>query len=308
MNLKGKTILVTGGAGFIGSALCHKLYKESNIIALDHFSRGKESNLSGIKDEIEIIKADICNIDTIREPIKRSDIIFHLAALDDRLQCRLDFNRTYNINVNGTLNILSCIDNIEKFIYASSVMVYGETLYLPIDELHPLNGLDSYASSKIISEQLTRSFNYLYNLPYTIVRISNTYGIRQDTTALIPTLILQGLKENKIILNNSKVLRDLLYIDDCVNGLIEIAKRDSTYGETINLGTGIGTTTSEVADILCEKLGIEYSNLNKQLPISSRLVLNITKLKSLTKWKPTINIKEGLISTLNWIKEEYDNK
>ena len=159
--------------------------------------------------------------------------------------------------------MLSLCSDVERVILASSTGVYGESRYLPMDEAHPLDGYEPYAVTKIAAEYLCRAFHFNQKVPYTTIRNCNTFGPRQAQSSLIPTLIIEALTKKQIEVWTPGVVRDLQYIDDCVGAFIKVAESDSTLGETVNLGTGRGITTGEVADMICEYLQISWIDLKK---------------------------------------------
>ena len=302
--IEDKTVCVTGAAGFIGSSLCRGLLKKgANIIALDKFSGWQRDNLKEIEKDIEIVRADITDINSLRDPISRSQIVFHLAAIDNRVTCRENFPLVFDVNIKGTFNVASLCSNLDKMVYMSSNMVYGEQRYLPIDENHPLDGRDPYAVSKITSEYLFKAFDFIQDLPYTIVRNFNTFGPRQNIESLIPSIIMEGLTKDQIDVWTPSVLRDFQYVEDCTDALIEIVESDSTLHEIVNLGSGRGTTTGELANIVCEYLNTSWVDLKKPAPESSKFVSDITKIQALTKWKPRMTLEEGLRRTIDYYRE-----
>lgn len=305
MNLSNKTILVTGGAGFIGTYLCKKLADmHANVIAVDRLSEYKRNPFD---DNITLVKSDVRSISDYKEYIDESDVVFHLAALDNRQFCLTEANETLSVNTQGTSNLISHCKDIERFIFTSSIMVYGESLYLPVDELHPLNGYEPYAVSKICSEHIIKMHNYLNKIPYTITRLSFVYGPGKSDTSLIPSMILQGYKEKKIDVWCSDTIRDYLYVEDCVDGLIKLAESDEAVNKTVNLGTGIQSSTLQLAQILSKILGVEYYELHKKKPIGHQLVFNINKLKELISWDPDTSLEEGLSNVVDYYKDmKYD--
>jgi len=303
MKLENSTVCVTGAAGFIGSALCAELInKGCHVIALDNFSYGHDSNIEEIKDKLEIVKADVRDIDSLKKHIKKSQIIFHLAAIDDRKTCQKNFSVAFDINTKGTANILSLCSKVDRVIFLSSNMVYGESKYLPIDEKHPLDGFEPYAVTKIACEYLFRAYNFLNNIPFTVIRNFNTFGPKQSQRSMIPTLIIEALTKKEIEVWTPGVVRDFQYVDNCIDALIKVVESESTRGETINLGSGKGITTGEITAIICKYLNTTWVNLKKPTPVSNKLICDIRKIKALTDWKPKIALEEGLKKTIEYYK------
>ena len=298
-----QTVCVTGAAGFLGSKLCRELaYRGSNVIAIDNFAIGERGCLSEIENKIEIIKADIRDKDSMKEYINKSDTIFHLAAIDDRKACQKDYELAFNVNVKGTANILSLCSSMQRFIYMSSNMVYGEARYLPIDELHPLDGYEPYATTKISSEYLCKGYNFTNEVSYTIVRNFNTFGPGQNKSSLIPTLIVEGLKNNKIEVWAADTVRDFQYIDNCIDGLVSIAESEALVGETLNLACGYGITIGEITDMICMYIDAKRIDIKKPNPISHKSIGNITKLKSMLDWEPKVSLEKAVERTIDYYR------
>ena len=306
MKLEGKTVCVTGGSGFIGHHLCRALLpKCEKVIALDDFSVGQKERLDDIAGDVEVVMVDIRDREKLKEPITKSQVVFALAAIANPRTCQADFNHTFEVNILGTSNILShCID-VERVVFPSSIMVYGEPRYLPIDDLHPTNARDCYSSSKLMCEQLCKVYNHMYQIPYTIVRNCNIFGPGQDSDYLIPTLILQGLNTGKIEIWDPRTIRDFLYVDNCVDAYIEIVESESTTSETMNLGSGQGIAAGELAEIVCQNLNATWVDVKKPAPVSSKLIGDIGKIKALTGWEPKVTLDEGLNRTIDYFKSVF---
>jgi nucleoside-diphosphate-sugar epimerase len=177
-------------------------------------------------------------------------------------------------------------------------MVYGEPAILPVGEDAPVNSLEPYAASKIASEIICRSYEFMRKIPVTIVRNFNTYGPGQSISSLIPSIINEGLYKSKIEVWSSETLRDFLYVEDCVNALVEIIKCEKTKGETYNLGTGIGTTTGELVKLIAKELNVPWIDLKKPLPIGARFICDNSRIIEQTNWKPLIPLIDGIRITI----------
>lgn len=301
--IRGKTVCVTGAAGFLGSSLCLELVaRKCQVIALDNFKIGDRRNLKEIEDRVEIVTADVRDLDALKEHIRKSQIIFHLAGIDNRKSCQKNFELAFDVNIRGTFNVLSLCSNVERVVFTSSNMVYGESRYLPIDEKHPLDGYEPYAVTKIACEYLFKAYDFIQSLPFTIVRNFNTFGPRQSPSSLIPTLIIEGLTKKQIEIWTTDVVRDFQYVDNCIDALIKVAESESTVGETVNLGTGRGITLGEVADMVSSYLHTTWVDLKKSPPVSHKHISDITKIKQLTGWEPKVNFEEGLQRTFEYYK------
>ena len=315
MNLKGKKVLVTGAAGFIGSHLVEHLLEEGAIIKafvyynsfnswgwLDSFSQEK-------LNKIEIFTGDIRDPNGVRTAVQGSDIVFHLAALIAIPFSYHSPDSYVDTNVKGTLNVLqACKDFcIEKLLVTSTSEVYGTALYAPIDEKHPKQGQSPYSATKIGADHMAESFYRSFDLPVTIVRPFNTFGPRQSARAVIPTIIAQlasGLDEIK--LGALSPTRDLLFVKDTAQGFVEIALSDKVIGQEIQIATNeeisIGDLAQSIIDIMNPgaKILSDENRLRPEKSEVNRLIGSNEKISSLTNWKRKYSLEEGLKETIDW--------
>lgn len=320
MNLKNKKILVTGAGGFIGSHLTEQLIKTGAIVKV--FLRyNSKADLGYLKEfdksvlnNIEIIRGDLKNVDSVTRAIKNIDIIFHLGALISIPYSYIDPRDYVDTNIIGTLNILKAAQehNVKKIIITSTSETYGTALYSPINEEHPLQAQSPYAATKISADKIAESFKKSFNLPIAIIKPFNTYGPRQSTRAVIPTIIYQALTGNKIRLGNLNPKRDFTFVKDTVDGFIKIAKSDNSIGETINIGFGETISIKElvktIGKIMNKKLIIKIEK-TKSRPDDSEVKLLLcdnSKAKKLIGWKPKTSLNEGLNKTIDYIKEHLE--
>ena len=321
MNLNNKKVLVTGSDGFIGSHLVEKLLNENcSVKAFVYYnsfnSWGWLDSLTKDKlDNIEIFSGDIRDPNGVHTAISGVNIVFHLAAL---IGIPFSYHSPYSYvdtNIKGTLNVLqSCRDcNIEKIIVTSTSEVYGTAQYVPIDEKHPRQGQSPYSATKIAADYIAESFYRSFNLPVVIARPFNTYGPRQSARAVIPTIITQLLTgETEIYLGSLLPTRDFVYVEDTVNGFIEIAKSDVTIGEEINIATqseiSIGELAQALINMINPKAKINTDNLRVRPDKSEveRLLGSNEKIKKLTHWEQSYTFEDGLRNTIKWF-EDADN-
>ncbi len=303
MKIKGKTVCVTGASGFLGTHLCRRLIAEgARVIAIDNFSVGNRKNIEALKGDIEILNADIRSLESIKEPLSKSQIVYHLAAIANPRTCRSDFSLAFDINVKGTENILSVCSGVGKLVFLSTIMVYGAPKYLPIDDRHPLDAHDPYALSKIMGEYLLKAHDNIRKLPFIIIRNANSFGPYQDPSYLIPTLIIQGMTKKEIEIWDPYVIRDFLYVDDTIEALIRVVEAETTAGEIINLGSGQGISSGELADMVCSMLKAKWFDAKKPAPVSSKLIADISKIKALTGWQPKVELEEGIRKTIEYFE------
>lgn len=319
MNLKNKKVLVTGACGFIGSHLVEYVLNEQCQTRAFVFynplnSWGWLESLPKEKlENLDIHAGDIRNFDSVKKAVKDIDIVFHLAALIGIPYSYASPQAYLDTNVYGTLNILQASRDykVERVMITSTSEVYGTAQYVPMDEKHPLQAQSPYAASKIAADKLAESFYMSFNTPITIVRPFNTYGPRQSARAIIPTLISQIVStQEKISIGSIHPQRDFNYVDDVCTAFCEIAKNDQTIGKTINVCSGreisIGNLISLVMDLCYSKKSIIEDPLRKR-PLKSevdRLLGDHSELSSLTSWKPTYTLKEGLRNTIEWFRQK----
>ena len=312
-------VLITGADGFIGSHLVEKLLEEGyNVRAFVYYnsfnSWGWLDTLDKNKlSKIEIFSGDIRDPNGVKEAMKGIDIVFHLAALIAIPFSYHSPDSYVDTNIKGTLNVLQAARDLKtkRILITSTSEVYGTAKYVPIDENHPYQGQSPYSATKIGADRLAESFYKSFNMPITIVRPFNTYGPRQSSRAVIPTIITQLLNgEIEIKLGALTPTRDFNYVKDTVKGFIEIAKSENTIGEEINIATCSEISIEELAleiinqinpkaKIVCdeERLRPDKSEVNRLLGCNK-------KIKKLTNWNPEYSFKEGIKETIEWFKNE----
>ncbi len=182
--LKGKNILVTGGAGFIGSHIVDRLSPENNVVVIDNLFTGLLSNLEKSKDRITFVKGDVLDKELIKDTVAKVEFIFHLAAHVGNIRSIQDPYFDMEVNIKGTLNLLEACrnSNVKRLVYSSSAAGYGEAKYLPIDEDHPMYPESPYAVSKLAAEKYCFAYHKVYGIPTAGVRYFNVYGPRHDTS------------------------------------------------------------------------------------------------------------------------------
>lgn len=316
-----KKILVTGSDGFIGSHLTEELvkagYQVKAFVYYNSFNTwGWLDTLpSDVMKNIEIFQGDVRDPNGVKEAMKGTAAVFHLAAL---IAIPFSYHSpdTYvDTNIKGTLNILQAAreQDLERVLVTSTSEVYGTAQYVPMDEKHPFQGQSPYSATKIGADRLAESFYRSFQLPVSIVRPFNTFGPRQSARAVIPTIITQLLAgKEKIHLGSLTPTRDFNYVKDTVNGFIKIYESEKTIGEEINIATqheiSIGKLAEELirqinpnAKIVCdeERLRPEKSEVN-------RLLGSNKKIKELTDWKPIYSFEEGLSETISFFKDNMD--
>ena len=316
-------ILVTGADGFIGSHLTEELVKNGyNVKAFVFYNSFNswgwlDTFPKKILNEIEVFTGDVRDPNGVRVALESCDTIFHLAALIAIPFSYHSPDSYVDTNIKGTLNVLQAARqlNTKRILVTSTSEVYGTAQYVPIDEKHPFQGQSPYSATKIGADRLTESFYRSFDLPVTIVRPFNTYGPRQSARAIIPTTITQLLNGfNEVKLGDLTPTRDFTYVQDTVNGFIEIAKSDKTIGEEINVATqseiSIGNLAQTIINLINPnaKISKDSKRIRPEKSEVYRLFGSNEKLKELTEWKQKYSLDEGLKETVEWFKKQGNLK
>ena len=313
-----KKILVTGADGFIGSHLVEALINRGYDVKafcyynsfnswgwLDTFSKAQLA-------KIEVFTGDVRDPNGVREAMKGIDTVFHLAALIAIPYSYHSPDSYVDTNIKGTLNVLQAARDLgtKRILVTSTSEVYGTALYVPIDEKHPKQGQSPYSATKIGADHMAESFYRSFNLPVTIVRPFNTFGPRQSARAVIPTIITQLLAgKAEIHLGAVHPTRDLLFVKDTVNGFIEIALSDKTYGEEINIATQSEISVGDLAQNLIALINPAAQIITKEERLRpeksevERLFGANEKIKQLTNWQQHYSLDQGLMETIEWFKQ-----
>ena len=309
--------LVTGAGGFIGSHLVELLTEKGfEVKALVRYnSQDRWGWLDYIKTDVNVIRGDIRDFDSVKKMVRGVDVIFHLAALIGipySYETPVAYIRT---NIEGTYNILEAAKmsgKISRIVHISSSEVYGTAQYVPIDEKHPYNPQSPYAATKAAADMLALTYYRSFDLPVTIVRPFNTFGPRQSLRAVIPTIITQTIKDGIVRLGNLSTKRDFLYVKDTVRGILEVGLHEKSIGDVFNIGTGRSFAISEVVDIVSKIHGMPVKVIKEEerlRPLRSEvevLECNFNKAKGLTGWQPQFSFEEALKETYVWFNENLD--
>ncbi len=306
--MKRLNILVTGGAGFIGSNLVDRLITEGHKVAvIDNLSTGKKEN---INSKAKFYNMDICD-KAIREIFKNEkiDVVYHNAAQISVQKSINDPIFDGEVNILGTINVLEACNEakVKKIIYSSTAAVYGDPEYLGIDENHPVHPISFYGISKYTPEQYIKTYSKLYNIDYTILRYSNVYGIRQDPRGeggVIAIFMDKLFKdESPIIFGDGTATRDFIYIEDIVEANIKALFRGSK--EVFNIGTGKATSIRKLFYLMKEIMGIdvEVEYGNERDGDIKHSYFSINKAKEILEWVPKYTLEEGLYKTIKYYKE-----
>jgi UDP-glucose 4-epimerase len=299
-----KKILITGGAGFIGSNLAKKFKQLGHdVVIFDDFSTGKKELLAGMENEVEIIEGDVCDADKVRKAIttQRPDAIYHLAALHFIPDCEKDPEKARAINVGGTENVLQAAAELEKkphLLFTSTSAVYKDSSE-PFTESNPLEPIDAYGRAKLEGERLVQKYGGENKAPYTIVRPLNVYGPQNTIPSIITTIVSQLREGDTVTLGNLKPVRDFIFVEDFAEVFSKMFLEDKRG--TYVLGTGRSCSIKEVTEIF-EKLlkGVTFISKKELIRENDRmhLVGNPGKVKEEIGWEPTVTLEEGIARIL----------
>lgn len=317
MKWQDKRVLITGAGGFIGSHLVDELLNRgADVTAFVHYNARNdwgmlEGRYTDATPRLTVIAGDVTDALFVKKAMVEKDIVFHLAALIGIPYSYVAPESYLNTNIRGTLNVMqACLDEgTRRIITTSTSEVYGTAQYTPIDEKHPLQGQSPYSASKIGADKIAESFFCSFGLPVTTIRPFNTFGPRQSTRAVIPTIITQALTSNKIRLGSLSPVRDLTYVADTVAGFIRLAESRKTVGKTVNTGTGRGVTIGELAGIIIgnvnpgAKIVCEEKRVRPERSEVMQLLCDNRLAKDLAGWEPAYTLEEGLELTIAWMKD-----
>lgn len=316
MSWKDKKVAITGATGFIGSWLTEDLVNkgaEVTILVKKDSPRGVRV-LGKYSDKVNVIYGDVREYDTMKAFVSDKDYIFHLAAITQVLYSAANPVATFNIDANGTLNILEAIRSSKSspfLVFQSTDKVYGEPSYVPIDERCGLSSKSPYDASKIAADRLVNSYFTSYGLKGTILRPSNVIGGRDaNIWRAVPDFVLSIINNKPPkIRGNGKHIRDYTYVSDTVAAIrLAAEKQARSNGEVFNIGTGKPTSVLELAKTLIKVSGMEKTMkpiiLDKNTPSEIyRQYLASAKAKRLLGWVPKVSLKEGLKKTLGWYRQ-----
>lgn len=308
-------ILVTGGAGFIGRWLVKKLLDQGHyVVAFDDLSNGRLANIEeyNSNSQFNFIKGDIKDNSALGKLFKTGfDLVYHLAASINVQDSIDDPRTTFNNDALGTFNVLEeCRRYGTKMLFMSTCMVYARSSEAAgITELHPVKPASPYAASKLSGEALTLSYYYAYGLPTVIVRPFNTYGPFQKSSGeggVVSVFIHHYLEGGDLqIYGDGTQTRDLLYVEDCADFLIETGMSSASDGKLLNAGLGKDVSINELAALIChdpERIK-HVPHIHPQSEIQ-KLLCNYDQAKELLNWQPQVSLEEGLKKTSEWIASE----
>lgn len=314
---KGVSVLVTGGAGFIGSHLVDKLVQlGAKVKVLDDFSTGKRENIAHLLDgKLELIEGSLTDAETVKRAVEGVEVVFHQGALPSVARSVEDPLTTHQVNATGTLLLLlaSRDAGVRRVVFASSSSVYGDTPTLPKREDMTPNPKSPYALSKLVGEHLCRLFWELYGLETVSLRYFNIFGPRQDPTsqyaAVIPRFVTALLKgERPVIYGDGEQTRDFTFVENCVQANLLAATKPNVAGEVFNVGAGIQTSVNDLFRLIRSLTGandIEPVYAPPRPGDVRHSLAEITKAERLLGYKPVVSLEEGLKLTIDWFRNRW---
>jgi UDP-glucose 4-epimerase len=313
--LSGKRVLLTGGAGFVGSNLARLLvHQGAELTILDDFFTGSLDNLWEIENCYQLVRASVTNRELVSELVSQADIVFHLAARNIIAATRSPYE-DFQTNIGGTLNVLLAAKEhgVQRVIYTSSASVYGNPQYLPINEDDRVNLLTPYAVSKYAGEGYCRAFYESYGLPVVVVRYSNVYGIGQSPSnpycGVVAKFVEKAHRNEPLdIHGDGEQTRDFTFVQDAIEATLLAGISSKAEGEVFNIGTGIETSVNTLARQIRSLYGSNREPLHidrRDIDNIRRRVVNVEKIRRMLRWSPSFTLAEGLQRTWEWFERSH---
>lgn len=311
--LANERVVVTGGAGFVGSNVVRKLLDlGASVVVLDDFYTGTEANLPSRNPDLQVIRGSVTDYELLRKVVSGAAVVLHLAARNIIVSTR-NPREDYEVNIGGTLNALLAVREagVKRIVYSSSTSVYGNPRYLPINEDDATNMLSPYAVSKFAGENYCKAFYESYGLSTAVVRYSNVYGVAQRPDnpycGVIAKFFQAAMSGEPLrIHGDGEQTRDFTYIDDAVEATLLAAVSEKAEGQVYNVGTGRETTVNQLARTIIQVTGakVEPEHIDRRdIDNIRRRVVNIEKIRRELRWIPSVTIEAGLKRTYEWLAE-----
>jgi UDP-glucose 4-epimerase len=322
-----KSVLITGGAGFIGSHLVEDLLESGHrVTVFDNFSSGTRENLAGTIDDVEIVTGDVLDRDAIVAAARGKDAISHQAAQLEITKCMEDPVGDLRTNLVGTLNVLEAAREagVERMINASSACIYGQAVAPPSDEdTHPHDPNWSYGASKLAAEKYAQVFSNDYGFPVFSLRYGIVYGPREWYGRVL-TIFLKRALDGKapVIFGDGDQRRDFVFVDDVVDVHRACMESPMSGASSFNVGTGIATSIADLASLVCDVTGTEARPIREDVLPGERsalvdgrmrlpaelavMQLSPAKTERLLGRRPSTPLRDGIAREWNWLREHPD--
>ncbi|HFE52688.1 MAG TPA: SDR family NAD(P)-dependent oxidoreductase [Bacteroidetes bacterium] len=320
-SLRGANVLITGGLGFIGSNLAHRLVAEGAKVTvydacLDPYG-WNEANLDGIRDQVDFVKGDVRDFDLLAQHVRGKDYIFHLAAQVGREISMADPALDIAINCNGTINLCEAVarhNRDVKILYAGSRGQVGEPVYLPVDEAHPMNPTDVYGANKLAAEKYLFLYGNAFDFPAVSLRLNNVYGPRcqmhHGYYGILNWFLKNAMTGQPItVYGDGQQTRDYIYVDDVVDAFVRAALNPATDGKAYFVGSGVETVFLDMVKTILKVVGkgsyvhVPFPPERERIDIR-RFVVTYAKLHEDTGWQPTVSLEEGVRRTAAFYEDK----
>ena len=309
------TVLVTGGAGFIGSELVRQLAARGDrVLIVDNLVNGRRENVAEVlSDAVQLLPVDVRKLDAITPHLAAVRVVYHLACLGVRHSVHSPVEN-HEVNATATLHLLAACRaaGVPRFVYVSSSEVYGTAKWAPMTEDHPTFPCTVYGASKLAGECYTRAYFRTYGYPTVVIRPFNTYGPRShhegDSGEVIPKFLLRCLAgKPMVIFGDGAQTRDFTYVSDSAAGILLAGEHENAVGDTINLGFGSEVTINDLAQQIAEVAGRADAVVQHDVPRPGdvlRLYADMRHARESVGYAPTIPLAEGLARLLSWYREQ----
>lgn len=314
-SVNNKKVVVTGGAGFLGSHVV-QLLVESNydVTILDDFSNGKSIHLKSMTNHpnLRVIRGDVINMNDVVQAFEGCHIVIHLAVLCLRQSIK-EPQRVNDVIVNGTLNCLEVArqNQVELFLNCSSSEVYGSAKNVPMNEQHPLHPETPYASAKVAQDMYVYSFGRTYGLPWTTIRPFNMYGPNSHWQGyrgeLIPKMIVRAMNQKPLfVFGNGSQTRDFTFVRDAAKAILAVVEEPASRNTSINFCSGTETSIRKIAELICNCFDLDPKMFIQTQPPRpgdvKRHFGDNSKFKKLVGFVPNIGLNEGISQTIEWFQ------
>ncbi len=317
-DMRGSRVLITGGAGLIGSHIADRLAQEdvAEVVVIDNFVRGRRSNLDVARQTLRrltVIEGDITDPATVRAAMSGIDFVFHQAALRIT-QCAEEPRLAVDSLIGGTFNVIEAAvaERVKKVVAASSASVYGEPSYLPMDEAHPFNNRTLYGAGKIALEQMLRSFNDMYGLPYVALRYFNVYGPRMDVYGVYTEVMIRWIQrllrdEPPIIFGDGSQTMDFIHVGDIAEANV-LAMLSEANDAQFNVASGTETSLLDLCAMLGEAAGRPHLRpifeAERKVNAVRRRLASTERARDGIGFVARIGLREGLAGLVRWHEAE----